>query len=241
VGDSYEIGYAASRFSSYSGTGTPLTWFDGVLSCSGAITNDNEMFAWYQDTYAARAVVPSDIDIAITAAESVPGTYDVGVTITVEASGTTRDLICHVYQVHDHYPASSDNRYRNCVRKHRQQIMTLGPGENYFFTRSIVLDAVDVADIENVKFIAFVQIQGDIGAREIYNTRMLEYPFAQPPVVGDVDGDRDVDLSDLAALLGVYGLCTGDAGYNDAADFIDDGCIDLSDLAALLGNYGYVG
>jgi hypothetical protein len=56
---------------------------------------------------------------------------------------------------------------------------------------------------------------------------------------GDVDLDGDVDLSDLAGLLGVYGTCVGDPDYNPAADFDDSGCIDLADLAELLGNYGY--
>ena len=57
-------------------------------------------------------------------------------------------------------------------------------------------------------------------------------------VPGDVDGDGDVDIQDLAALLGAYGKCTGEPGYNPAADFNGDGCISLSDLATLLGNYG---
>ncbi len=56
--------------------------------------------------------------------------------------------------------------------------------------------------------------------------------------LGDVDGDGDTDLSDLAVLLGAYGACVGDSNYNPAADFDDSGCIDLSDLATLLGDYG---
>jgi hypothetical protein len=55
---------------------------------------------------------------------------------------------------------------------------------------------------------------------------------------GDVDADGDVDLNDLAALLGAYNACTGDPAYDPAADFDSDGCVDLSDLAALIGNYG---
>jgi len=53
---------------------------------------------------------------------------------------------------------------------------------------------------------------------------------------GDLDFDGDVDLSDLAQLLGHYGMPSG-ASYEDG-DIDGDGDVDLSDLAALLGNYG---
>ena len=55
---------------------------------------------------------------------------------------------------------------------------------------------------------------------------------------GDTDGDGDVDVSDLAALLAAYGTCEGDPAYNAAADVDFDDCVDLEDLSALLANYG---
>ncbi|MBU0617224.1 MAG: hypothetical protein KKI02_05880 [Planctomycetes bacterium] len=48
---------------------------------------------------------------------------------------------------------------------------------------------------------------------------------------GDLDGDGDVDLSDLATLLASYNL-------DEGGDVDGDGDTDLSDLAALLANYG---
>jgi hypothetical protein len=56
------------------------------------------------------------------------------------------------------------------------------------------------------------------------------------PLLGDLDGDGDVDLADLAQLLGSYGMIEG-ATYEDG-DLDGDGDVDLVDLAALLGNYG---
>jgi hypothetical protein len=56
------------------------------------------------------------------------------------------------------------------------------------------------------------------------------------PCPGDLDGDDDVDLADLAELLGQYGLTEG-ATYEDG-DLDGDGDVDLADLADLLGVYG---
>jgi hypothetical protein len=54
---------------------------------------------------------------------------------------------------------------------------------------------------------------------------------------GDIDGDRDVDLSDLGALLASFGLEPGDPWYDVRADVDGDGDVDLSDLGALLAAY----
>lgn len=56
------------------------------------------------------------------------------------------------------------------------------------------------------------------------------------PCPADLDGDGDVDLSDLAALLANYGTTSG-ANPEDG-DLDGDGDVDLADLAALLAVYG---
>jgi cytochrome c peroxidase len=68
------------------------------------------------------------------------------------------------------------------------------------------------------------------------------FPFDRPRLrseqVGDVDGDGDVDQSDLGALLSAFGSCDGDAAYDARADFDQSGCVDQSDLGQLLSNFG---
>ncbi len=55
---------------------------------------------------------------------------------------------------------------------------------------------------------------------------------------GDIDGDCDVDLSDLSILLAAYGTCDGDSGFDAAADLDGDACVALGDLSILLAHYG---
>lgn len=56
------------------------------------------------------------------------------------------------------------------------------------------------------------------------------------PCFGDLNDDRQIDLSDLAILLADYGCNTA----NCSGDMTGDGNTDLGDLAALLAVYGVV-
>jgi len=57
-----------------------------------------------------------------------------------------------------------------------------------------------------------------------------------PACFGDMTGDNEINLSDLAHLLGSYGQTSGMEYHN--GDLDGDGDIDLGDLAWLLGLYG---
>ena len=56
--------------------------------------------------------------------------------------------------------------------------------------------------------------------------------------LGDVDGNGQVDLSDLATILSAFGACDGDPEYVPGADLSNDGCITLNDLATILALFG---
>ena len=76
---------------------------------------------------------------------------------------------------------------------------------------------------------------------------LVENSECAPECSGDVDGDGAVCQGDLGILLGVYGLCEGDPGWNPAAncdptpDGNGDQCINQGDLGVLLSQFGACG
>ena len=58
------------------------------------------------------------------------------------------------------------------------------------------------------------------------------------PCVGDINGDGQRNLTDLAILLSAFGTNLGDGGYIAAADLNGDNSVGLTDLATLLSVFG---
>lgn len=85
----------------------------------------------------------------------------------------------------------------------------------------------------SVRFFAGGTTAGNIAAWD--NLRLVPTCGA-PPCPGDLDGDADVDIQDLATLLANFGTPSG-AGA-DQGDLDGDGDVDLQDLAGLLGAFG---
>jgi hypothetical protein len=100
-------------------------------------------------------------------------------------------------------------------------------------TQSLVISPVESAD-EGAYDCVVTALLGGLCATASDAATLTVNPSANCP--GDLDGDGDVDLADLAQLLGSYGM-TGGAMAEDG-DLDGDGDVDLADLAALLGVYG---
>jgi len=56
-------------------------------------------------------------------------------------------------------------------------------------------------------------------------------------LIGDINGDSEVDLNDLILLGAAWGKSTGETGYSAAADINSDGVIDINDLILLGANW----
>lgn len=65
------------------------------------------------------------------------------------------------------------------------------------------------------------------------NTGGYTVYLKETKIIGDLNGDAVVDVSDLLILLGMWGECSGCLG-----DLNGDGAVDVSDLLILLGNWG---
>lgn len=55
---------------------------------------------------------------------------------------------------------------------------------------------------------------------------------------GDLTGDCNTSLADLALLLSSFGTCDGDPAFDSVADVNDSGCIDVADLGVVLASFG---
>ncbi len=57
-------------------------------------------------------------------------------------------------------------------------------------------------------------------------------------VPGDTNGDMQVDVLDLLALINAFGAWAGDGRFDPACDFNGDDAVDIIDLLTLVANFG---
>lgn len=81
-------------------------------------------------------------------------------------------------------------------------------------------------------------VGGDVFELDGVLINMLARYGRPPAIVGDIDDNCAVNITDLALLLRAYSSCTGDASYDATSDLDHDGCITLTDLATLLVSFG---
>jgi hypothetical protein len=77
--------------------------------------------------------------------------------------------------------------------------------------------------------LVFELLVTDFSGLQHTDSIVVEVLPGQPAIVGDVDGDGDLDNQDMILLKSIVGTCVGEAGYLESADIDGDGCVTKND------------
>ncbi len=92
---------------------------------------------------------------------------------------------------------------------------------------------------------ALQEFQGNLyvggSFRDVEGQPIQYFAIWEQILVGDITGDKLIDLTDLSLVLTSFKTCPGDPAYDDLAGTLaDDGndCVNLGDLGVVLANWG---
>jgi len=187
-------------------------------------SNTQTTYNSYVNTLNQRWAVPTDVTLEIGAELTTPpDTWTVSVRVGLEPTGVSKTVRVHIVQVLDYYPAGI--RHRNCQMRGRPyEDVVLDPGESQIVTRDVTINGVSADNVEDVRIVAWAQKPGAAWPKEVHQAITMNWPFSPLPgggPPGDLDGDGDVDLSDLAIFLSAYGSCVVHSGASRADPGID--------------------
>ncbi len=188
--DGYDIPWGNSRGDFYGANLIPWLAYDGL--------EDAWPISTYESKFITRQAVPTDVTIALNGVRTtVAATYDVTADVCVEAGGTTKDMRIYMVQVLDHYPTTAAY-YRNCLMQGATtEDLNIAAGACTQVTRTFTLDAVSLANEEDVKVFAWAQEQLDAYPAEIFQAAKL---FLGPIIPVFADGFEGGTLDGWSAV-----------------------------------------
>lgn len=203
---------------------TPAFVFDGLLD------------AWpisdYETNFAARQVVETDVTIQIGGEHLSGHRYGISARVSIEPDGRTKEMAIHFVQVLDHWPSDAwyfRNTYKQAAEP---QLVFLYPGETATVDVEFDLDADSVAQLADVKIIAWAQANKSSGPAEVHQAAKLYWPFTPlDGICGDLDEDGSVGLFDYWLFLDAFGTTAGDPRFLPAADLNEDDLVSWLDYA----------
>jgi len=84
-----------------------------------------------------------------------------------------------------------------------------------------------------------ISAEADIVSNEtITEDNTIIYGTIKTKVLGDFDGDRDIDIYDIVPIASLYGIESSNPSWNIQADLQPDGNIDIYDIVIATSEYG---
>lgn len=239
--DVYAIPWGKSRFGSYPPDPNigyalvPTAWYDGALRLVGADPN----YAGFLAAYEARRATPTDVTVELGAEPMGGQVFKFKVRVGVPTTGTAKPVWVYIARALDNYPPGQ-TYYRNCLMEGANAgEIQLQPGERETVEYTMTFDAASWSQQNDIRVLAWVQVPGNSGSREVYQAKMIAWPLPPLYPVGDGNCDSSINYGDInpfvKALQGrsSYELeypycawlnadCDGDGtvGYGDINDFV---------------------
>ena len=210
--------------------GYPTSYFDGTVWREGA-----KIYTIYRNDYLNRRSIPTDVTIDAVGIEVSGQTYRARITVCIEPDGVAKTMKMYTVQVLDYWPPSP-TYHRNGFKQAAYAVnLTLSPGYCRTFERTFTFDDASWSSQENIKIIMWAQepqsSSPPTDRAEVFQAAIMPWPFPEPGVAGDFNGDTLVDLDDYGEFAGCF---TGSGGGSVVADCVPgdldfDGDIDCED------------
>jgi thiol-disulfide isomerase/thioredoxin len=195
--DNETIAWGTDRFNSYPNhPGIPDVWFDGTLQKLGA---DAQVYGVYLDLFNQRLAEPADVTIEIGGQETGTQTFTFQVRVCLAPDGAPKPVRVYLAHALDHHPSGS--HYRNClIDVLPTEDLDLVAGQCQVVERTFTFDSTSWAHQPDIRMIAWAQLPGDTGVREVYQADMASWPFTPLPphyAVGDMNCNGTVGFDDI--------------------------------------------
>src|SRR5262249_12820907 len=156
-----------------------------------------------KSNYDTRRKVATDVTVDMFATQDQTDRHKWTVTarVGVEEAGTSKDIRVHMLQLQDNYPSAEENPI-NCVTASKNSAgedIHVDAGTTVDVTWDVTVDGKlwdKKSDRVNVKFCCFAQTKKSSFPAEMYNARVLNYPFW---ATGDMNCDNAVNFDDIDA------------------------------------------
>ncbi len=198
VADGVTIAWGTARFTSYPNhPAIPDVWFDGVLQMVGA---DPQIYGVYLGLFNQRQAVPTDVTVEIGGQQTGDQTFTFQVRVCLAPEGVPKPVRVYLVQALDHYPSGADH-YRNCLMDATPtEDLNLDTGECQVVERTFTFNSTSWTHQADIRMVAWAQLPGDSGVREVYQAHLASWPFTPlPPLyaTGDMNCDGAVDFADI--------------------------------------------